>query len=104
MTATIIDGKAVAAKVQDQIAADVKKMKAEHGIVPGLATVLVGEDPASAQYVRMKQRRCEKVGIKSFGHVLPADASQEEVEALVAELNANPEITRGALHFSPLLQ
>lgn len=92
MTATIIDGKAVAAKVQDQIAADVKKMKAEHGIVPGLATVLVGEDPASAQYVRMKQRRCEKVGIKSFGHVLPADASQEEVEALVAELNANPEI------------
>ncbi|MBN1565849.1 MAG: bifunctional methylenetetrahydrofolate dehydrogenase/methenyltetrahydrofolate cyclohydrolase FolD [Anaerolineae bacterium] len=92
MTATIIDGNAVAAKVQDQIAAGVEKMKAEHGIVPGLATVLVGEDPASAQYVRMKQRRCAKVGIQSFGHVLPADATQEEVEKLVADLNANPEV------------
>lgn len=92
MTATIIDGKAVAAKIQRQIAEDVEKMKAEHGVVPGLATVLVGEDPASAQYVRMKQKRCAKVGIASFGHTLPADASQEEVEALVTDLNNNPEI------------
>ncbi len=92
MTATIIDGTAVAAKIQDQIAADVEKMKAEHGIVPGLATVLVGEDPASSQYVRMKQKRSEKLGIKSFGHKLPADASQGEVDALVADLNANPDI------------
>jgi methylenetetrahydrofolate dehydrogenase (NADP+)/methenyltetrahydrofolate cyclohydrolase len=92
MTATIIDGRAVAAKIQDQIAVGVEKMKGEHDIVPGLATVLVGEDPASAQYVRMKQRRCENVGIASFGHKLPADSSQDEVEALVADLNANPEV------------
>lgn len=92
MTATIIDGKAVAAKIQKQITEDVEKMKAEHGVVPGLATVLVGDDPASSQYVRMKQKRCAKVGIASFGHTLPADASQEEVEALVTDLNNNPEI------------
>ncbi|MBN2306038.1 MAG: bifunctional methylenetetrahydrofolate dehydrogenase/methenyltetrahydrofolate cyclohydrolase FolD [Anaerolineae bacterium] len=92
MSATIIDGKAIAAKVREQIAADVEKMQAEHGIVPGLAAVLVGEDPASAQYVRMKRKACEKAGIASFGHTLPVDASQEEVEALVKQLNDDPKV------------
>jgi methylenetetrahydrofolate dehydrogenase (NADP+) / methenyltetrahydrofolate cyclohydrolase len=92
MTAKKIDGKAIAARIQDQIADAVQKMQAEHGIVPGLAAVLVGEDPASQQYVRMKRKRCEKVGIASFGHTLPADATQEQVEALVKELNADPKV------------
>jgi methylenetetrahydrofolate dehydrogenase (NADP+)/methenyltetrahydrofolate cyclohydrolase len=92
MTATIIDGQAVAGRIQDEIAEAVKKMQAEHGIVPGLAAVLVGENPASQQYVRMKRKRCEKVGIASFGHTLPADSSQEEVEALIKELNADPKV------------
>jgi methylenetetrahydrofolate dehydrogenase (NADP+)/methenyltetrahydrofolate cyclohydrolase len=92
MSATIIDGKAVAARIRGQIAEDVQKMKAEHGIVPGLATVLVGDNPASAQYVRMKRKACEEAGIASFGHTISADASQAEVEALVQELNADPKV------------
>ena len=92
MSAQLIDGKAVAAKVQNQIAEAVAKMKEEHNYTPGLATVLVGEDPASATYVRSKQRMCEKLGINSVGHNLPADATQEEVEGLVAKLNADPAV------------
>ncbi len=92
MTAKIIDGKQIAEKVRAQAAADVAQMKIEHNYVPGLATVLVGEDPASAAYVRSKQRMCEKLGIRSIGHTLPADASQQEVQSLVTELNANPEV------------
>lgn len=92
MTAKIIDGKQIAEKVRAQAAADVAQMKIEHDYVPGLATVLVGEDPASAAYVRSKQRMCEKLGIRSIGHTLPADASQQEVQSLVTELNANPEV------------
>jgi methylenetetrahydrofolate dehydrogenase (NADP+)/methenyltetrahydrofolate cyclohydrolase len=67
-------------------------MKDEHGVMPGLAAVLVGEDPASTQYVRMKRRRCEKVGFDSFGHTLPAETTQEELEALIQELNADPKV------------
>lgn len=92
MTATIIDGKEVANRLRGQIAEDVKKMQSEHGITPGLATVLVGENPASASYVRMKQKACEKTGIASFGHILPEDATQEEVEALVTQLNNDPAV------------
>lgn len=92
MTAKIIDGKQIAEKVRAQAAADVARMKEEHDYVPGLATVLVGEDPASAAYVRSKQRMCEKLGIRSIGHTLSADASQQEVQSLVTELNANPEV------------
>ena len=92
MSATIIDGKAVAARIREQIAEDVHKMEAEHGIVPGLATVLVGDNPASGQYVRMKRKACEEAGIASFGHTLSADASQAEVEALVQDLNADPKV------------
>ena len=92
MSANIIDGKQIAKKVRDQVAEDVAAMKQEHDYVPGLATVLVGEDPASATYVRSKQRMCKKLGIRSVGHTLAADASQEEVQALVAQLNADPEV------------
>ncbi len=92
MTAKIIDGKAVAKRMRAEIAEDVKKLQEQYGVTPGLATVLVGDNPASQSYVRMKQRACEKVGITSFGHKLPADASQEEVEALVRQLNEDPNV------------
>ena len=92
MSAKVIDGKIVAAKVRDQVAAGVAEMQAKYNYTPGLATVLVGQDPASATYVRSKQRMCERLGIRSVGHSLPADATQEEVETLVSKLNADPEI------------
>lgn len=92
MTAQMIDGKKIAAKVREEVGQAVAAMKEEHDYVPGLATVLVGDDPASATYVRSKQRICAKLGIQSFGHKLPADSSQEEVETLVAELNADPAV------------
>jgi methylenetetrahydrofolate dehydrogenase (NADP+) / methenyltetrahydrofolate cyclohydrolase len=92
MTAQLIDGTAIAEQVKEEIKVAVAKMQAEHGYNPGLATVLVGEDPASATYVRMKQRTCERLGIRSIGHILPADASEAEVVALVSELNADPTV------------
>jgi len=92
MTAAIIDGAAVAARLRSEIARDVEQMVATHGVRPGLATVLVGDNPASQTYVRMKRKACEEVGIQSFGYELPADASQDEVEGLVRSLNADPAI------------
>ena len=92
MSASLIDGRNIAEKVREQVRGGVEALEAEHGLRPGLATVLVGEDPASATYVRMKQRMCEELGIRSVGHTLAADASQEEVEALVSELNADPQV------------
>jgi methylenetetrahydrofolate dehydrogenase (NADP+)/methenyltetrahydrofolate cyclohydrolase len=92
MTATIIDGKAIAARIREQLAVDVAKMKEEHGIVPGLATVLVGDNPASHSYVSMKRKACEQVGIVSFPNELPGDASQADVEALVKKLNDDPKV------------
>jgi 5,10-methylene-tetrahydrofolate dehydrogenase/methenyl tetrahydrofolate cyclohydrolase len=92
MTAKIIDGQAIATQIQEEVAEKVAARAAAGKAAPGLATVLVGEDPASAMYVRMKQRRCDKVGIKSFHVPLPADISQEDLEAKVAELNADPEV------------
>ena len=92
MTATIIDGRAIAGRIREEIAADVEKMVATHGVKPGLAAVLVGENPASQQYVRMKQRACEKAGIDSFGHTLPEDISQGELEALIDQLNEDPKV------------
>ena len=92
MTATIIDGTAIAEKVRADVAKEVADRVAAGFPVPGLATVLVGDNPASHQYVRMKQKNCEKVGIKSFGHILPADISQADLEAVVAGLNADPAV------------
>ncbi len=92
MSAKVIDGKKVAARVRDEVATAVAEMKEKHNYTPGLATVLVGEDPASDTYVRSKQRMCERLGIRSVGHKLPADTTQEELVTLVSALNADPEI------------
>ncbi|MCB8965590.1 MAG: bifunctional methylenetetrahydrofolate dehydrogenase/methenyltetrahydrofolate cyclohydrolase FolD [Ardenticatenaceae bacterium] len=92
MSEKIIDGKAIAEKVREEVRLGVAQMQQEHNYVPGLATVLVGEDTASATYVRSKQRTCEQLGIRSLGYHLPADTTQEALEQLVAELNANPEV------------
>ena len=92
MTAAIIDGKAIAEKVRQEVRQAVARMKEDHGYTPGLATVLVGENPASATYVRSKRKTCEELGIRSIGHELPADATQEQVEKLVADLSANPNV------------
>jgi 5,10-methylene-tetrahydrofolate dehydrogenase/methenyl tetrahydrofolate cyclohydrolase len=101
MTAKIIDGTAIAAEIRDNIGRSVDQLVAAHGIVPGLATVLVGDNPASQTYVRMKQRACKEVGIESFGHTLPADATQAEVEKLVDRLSADP-LVHGILVQLPL--
>jgi methylenetetrahydrofolate dehydrogenase (NADP+)/methenyltetrahydrofolate cyclohydrolase len=92
MSAQIIDGNAVAARLRDEIAADVAAMVKAGMPKPGLAAVLVGENPASQVYVRMKRKACEKAGLESYGYTLPVDASQEEVEKLVKELNADPKV------------
>jgi 5,10-methylene-tetrahydrofolate dehydrogenase/methenyl tetrahydrofolate cyclohydrolase len=92
MTANIIDGKAIAAEIREGVRQAVVDMEARYGVVPGLATVLVGDNPASATYVRMKQKACAEAGIRSFGHETPADINQGELEGLVADLNANPEV------------
>ncbi len=92
MAAKIIDGEAVASRIREEIKAAVAERVANNQSPPGLATVLVGENPASQQYVRMKQNRCKKVGIQSFGYNLPAESSQEEVEKLVRELGADPKV------------
>jgi methylenetetrahydrofolate dehydrogenase (NADP+)/methenyltetrahydrofolate cyclohydrolase len=92
MTAQLIDGKAIAAQIYEEIQAEVAELKETHGVIPGLATVLVGENPASQSYVRSKQKTCTQVGFNSIGEHLAADASQEEVEGLVKRLNADPNI------------
>jgi methylenetetrahydrofolate dehydrogenase (NADP+)/methenyltetrahydrofolate cyclohydrolase len=86
LTAKILDGKAAAAAVKDDLRARVKAL-GERGIVPGLGTILVGDDPGSHAYVEGKHRDCAEVGIASIRRDLPADATQEHVEAVVAELN-----------------
>jgi methylenetetrahydrofolate dehydrogenase (NADP+) / methenyltetrahydrofolate cyclohydrolase len=91
-TGNLIDGKAIANSIQDALTVEVAALKSEHDLTPGLATVLVGEDPASQMYVRMKHRRCEKVGIHSLGVELPQDATQEAVEAKVQALNEDPSV------------
>jgi methylenetetrahydrofolate dehydrogenase (NADP+) / methenyltetrahydrofolate cyclohydrolase len=92
MTAQIIDGKVIAEKVRADVAAEVAKMVEAGKQPPGLATVLVGENPASQVYVSMKQKACKELGIQSFGNVLPADISQEELEGVVKKLNADPKV------------
>jgi 5,10-methylene-tetrahydrofolate dehydrogenase/methenyl tetrahydrofolate cyclohydrolase len=92
MTAQIIDGKLLAQQVREKVAADVAEMVSMGLPAPGLATVLVGENPASKVYVSSKQKACGEAGINSFGHHLSEDATQEEVENLVRELNADPRV------------
>jgi methylenetetrahydrofolate dehydrogenase (NADP+) / methenyltetrahydrofolate cyclohydrolase len=92
VTAKILDGKATAAAIKDELRARVKAL-AERGILPGLGTVLVGDDPGSRAYVAGKHRDCAEVGIASIRRDLPATATQDEVEAVVAELNDDPACT-----------
>ncbi len=92
MTAQIIDGKAISEKLLSEIAADVAEMVNKGLPRPGLAAVLVGDNPASQQYVKMKRKTCEKNGLESFGYELPKTASQAEVEGLVKQLNADPKV------------
>ncbi|MHC4959659.1 MAG: bifunctional 5,10-methylenetetrahydrofolate dehydrogenase/5,10-methenyltetrahydrofolate cyclohydrolase, partial [Planctomycetota bacterium] len=92
MSAKIIDGKAIAADIRAEVKAGAEKLNAEKGITPGLATVLVGVDPASQKYVSMKIKACEEASMRSFDHVLPESTSQDEVLALVRDLGANPEV------------
>lgn len=90
--AQIIDGNQIAAEIRAEVAEQVKAQVESGGPRPGLATVLVGDDPASHVYVRNKRRACEQVGIESFGHELPATATQEEVETLITQLNHDPRV------------
>ena len=92
MTAQLIDGKAIAQKVRDEVKEKVARRIADGKSQPGLATVLVGERIDSATYVRMKQKACEELGMASFHHPLPADISQEDLEKLIKELNADPKV------------
>ncbi|RAI45312.1 bifunctional methylenetetrahydrofolate dehydrogenase/methenyltetrahydrofolate cyclohydrolase FolD [Rhodoplanes roseus] len=92
MSARLIDGKVASEAVRASVAAEVARLSAEHGLVPGLAVVLVGDDPASAAYVRSKGKQTVAAGMRSFEHRLPATASQDEVLAIVAQLNADPAV------------
>ena len=93
VTATIIDGKAIAARVRAEVARQVSALTERIGRPPGLATVLVGEDPASAVYVGGKQRACAEVGIRPFDERLPASASFDEVAELLRRLNDDPSVS-----------
>ncbi|MFN6924564.1 MAG: bifunctional methylenetetrahydrofolate dehydrogenase/methenyltetrahydrofolate cyclohydrolase FolD [Tabrizicola sp.] len=92
MTARVIDGKAFAARVRAQVAEHVARLKEENGIQPGLAVVLVGEDPASKVYVRNKHASTIEVGMASFEHRLPAETSESDLLALIDRLNADPKV------------
>lgn len=92
MAATIIDGKAFAATVREKVAGHVARLEADHGITPGLAVVLVGEDPASQVYVRSKGKMTREVGMKSVEHKLPATVEQQALLELIDRLNNDPEI------------
>jgi methylenetetrahydrofolate dehydrogenase (NADP+) / methenyltetrahydrofolate cyclohydrolase len=91
MAAEIIDGKAVAAAVRERVKGEVEQLRAA-GVTPGLATILVGDDPASAVYVRMKREDCAEVGIESFHHEPGGDVSQEELAELIAGLNSDDRV------------
>jgi len=88
----LIDGKSLADKVQTSVAAEVEKLKQEKNIVPGLAVILIGDDPASHAYVKMKAKACERVGFYSITHNMPDTISQEEIIATIEMINANPRI------------
>jgi 5,10-methylene-tetrahydrofolate dehydrogenase/methenyl tetrahydrofolate cyclohydrolase len=92
MTATIIDGQAVADRLQKDIAAEVADFVVKYGYAPGLGVVMAGDHAPSQQYVRMKQRACERVGIRSVTSLVDATSSQEQVSELVAAMNADPNV------------
>lgn len=92
MTAKIIDGKLIGEEIRNEVAVGVQERIAKGLRVPGLATVLVGDNAGSQSYVRSKKKACAEIGVASFGFELPNDASQAEVEALVSKLNADPAV------------
>ena len=92
MSADVIDGKAFAGRVREKVAAHVAQMKADHNITPGLAVVLVGEDPASQVYVRSKGKQTVEAGMNSYEHKLDADTSEEVLLAMIDKLNADPAV------------
>ena len=92
MTATLIDGTQIAAQMRAEVAAAVQARVAAGKSVPGLAAVLIGDNPASQTYVRAKRKACAEAGIESFGYELPATTTQQEAEELVARLNADPRV------------
>src|ERR1044072_7241351 len=101
MSARIIDGRTIAEELRTRVAAEVARLKRDHTIEPGLAVVLVGENPASAVYVRSKSKQTVEAGMRSFDHRRPESASEQEVLALVAKLNADPAV-HGSLVQLPL--
>ena len=92
MAATVIDGKEFAARVRAKVAGHVTRLKDENGITPGLAVVLVGEDPASQVYVRSKGKMTVEVGMNSFEHKLDVNTSEEDLLALIEKLNNDPAV------------
>ena len=92
MSARVIDGRAVAARVRERVTGEVAELR-ERGVIPGLATVLVGEDPASRVYVRMKRKACEEVGIASTHHELSGDVPEAELQDLLEGLGADPAVS-----------
>jgi len=94
MTAQILDGRALSANLRKDLRRDTAKLAAKHGRAPGLAVILVGEDPASQIYVRNKKKACVDVGIESdaFSQTLPAETSQQHLLGLIAELNTDPKV------------
>jgi methylenetetrahydrofolate dehydrogenase (NADP+) / methenyltetrahydrofolate cyclohydrolase len=101
MTARIIDGKVIAAELRGRVAREVARVKRDHQLTPGLAVVLVGNDPASEVYVRSKHTQTQAAGMTSFEHKLPADVSQDDLLALIARLNCDP-LVHGILVQLPL--
>ena len=101
MSATIIDGKSIAADLRAAVKAETQRLRAARGIVPGLAVVLLGDDPASQSYVASKSRAVTEVGMRPFDHHLPTTVSEAELLALVAKLNADPAV-HGVLVQMPL--
>ena len=92
MTAQIISGTEISKQIREELAQEIETLKQEHNVTPGLATILVGDDPGSKVYVGQKEKTCHKLGVYSERTDLPADTSEEDVLALVAKLNADPKI------------
>jgi len=88
----LLDGKALSQKIEQKVSSEVKDLKAQTGSVPGLAVILVGQDPASAAYVNMKKKACDRVGFYSVTHEMPGDISQDAIENTITMMNQNPNI------------
>src|ERR1700759_1333719 len=101
MTAQIIDGKRIASELRARVAGEVARLKRESSLTPGLAVVLVGHDPASQVYVRSKHKQSQEAGMASFEHVLPENAAEADLLALIARLNRDP-LVHGILVQLPL--